>query len=170
MNNSTRQQGFTLFEIIIVVLIIGIVATFASLRFTSIDKQREIKIFAQDLTNKLQLANQVAQLLPAELGFDTQQSSYQFYQLILNDNQFSWDIINFTHLLRPRTFSEQINLTIQSDPSRLMMLNENSQWMPSIQFFSNGQMTPFQITITAKGDSQAIYTISGNLSGQIVLQ
>jgi len=170
LKNCTRQQGFTLFEIIIVVLIIGIIATFASLRFTSIDKQREIKIFAESLTKKLQLANRVAQLLPAELGFDTQQSSYQFYQLVLDDDQSAWVIIDFTHLLMPHTFSDQLNLTIQSDPSRLMSLNENNQWMPPIQFFSNGQITPFQITISAKGDAQAIYTISGNLAGQIILQ
>ena len=166
----THQQGFTLFEIIIVVLIVGIVATFASLRFTSIDEQRGIKIFAESLANQLQLANQVAQLLPDELGFDTQPSSYQFYQLLSNDNQSSWVNIDNIHLLRPRTFPNQLNITIQSASSELITPNDNSQWIPPIQFFSNGQMTPFQITISAIGDSQAIYTITGNLSGQIELQ
>jgi len=168
--DCTPHRGFTLFEIIIVVLIIGILVTFASLRLTSMDEQREIKIFTENLANQMELASQIAQLLPAELGFDTQQSSYQFYQLVTNDNQSTWEIISYTHLLSPRTFSNQLSVAIQSDPSRLIIRNEDSQWIPSIQFFSNGQMTPFQITISAKGNPEAIYTISGNFSGQINLQ
>lgn len=165
------HKGFTLIEIIIVLLIVAIVATFASLRFTAMDDQREMRLFAEGLKHELQLANQVAQLIPAELGFDSQRPRYQFYRFVSNGDQWVWEVIDDIRLLKPQLLPDKVNISIiQSDPSRLITFEENTQWIPPIQFFSNGEITPFQIIIHQKSDAQANDIIISNLGGEIEIQ
>lgn len=162
-----KQHGFTLLEIIIVVLIVGIVVTMASLSFNAIHGPREVRQFADQLTQKLKFTSQIAELLPGEFGFSINGNTLSFYQLMTDDGPPYWDPILDMSILREQHLPSTIELIIESENANQFATANSSLFSPAIQFFSNGNITPFEMTIYDNKQPEIAYTIVGNLAGEI---
>lgn len=160
---TKRFSGFTLVELIVVLFIAGLLFSIASLSLTSRSEQREIELFVRQLTQKLQLAGQIALLEPAEIGFSFRSNRYEFFELQSQADQLLWVPLRGLSLLKPQPLISNIQASIRGADNLPLALVESA---PPIQFFSNGNLTPFRIVIT--GPSNAIaYEIVGNRTGEI---
>lgn len=92
------QSGFTLIELIIVIVIVGVIASLATIN-TSDNKQALLQTEAKRLQALFVLAQQEAVLQSRHLGLRFSQEGYQFYQMLDPKASFG-DQINNTDTAR----------------------------------------------------------------------
>lgn len=193
-NAIVLQHGFTLLEIMVVVAIIGIILTTVTL-YGFDTKTIQTKQLAKQLYSLFGLAQEKAILQSNTIGWQTQNNDFEFmdYQLKANSWQGEWQKFNHDRLLHdyPIPIYANLEYTVQSNPySKAFQvktddednINDNSSNNNSdentldndssktnmIIFFSNGELTPFTITIGIK-NRPPIYQIVGNANGSIRL-
>lgn len=158
-----RFSGFTLVELLVVLFIAALIFSLASLSFTTRNHSREVEFFIRQLTNKLEFARQVALLKPVEIGFAFRANQYEFYQLENQGDQFYWALMTQISALKPQPLIPNVALTILGENNLPLAPVENA---PPIQFYSNGNLTPFKIEIVP-GENLPKYEIIGNRNGEI---
>ena len=94
------QRGFTLLELLVVLVIIGIMLGAVSFSTMQSSRQR-LLTDAQRVAVLLQLAREEAIVRNRPTAFEADQNSYHF--LVRNDNR--WELINDLDMLRERDFS-----------------------------------------------------------------
>jgi general secretion pathway protein H len=95
-----QHRGFTLLELLVVLVIIGIMLGAVSFSTMQSNRQR-LLTDAQRIAVLLQLAREEAIVRNRPTAFEANQKSYHF--LVRNDNH--WDLINDLDMLRERDFS-----------------------------------------------------------------
>ncbi len=70
------NRGFTLIEILVVLLIIGITMGFALMAFGDFGEKRRIVVAAEQFTNLIKLVQQQAILETSTLGIDVHDNHY----------------------------------------------------------------------------------------------
>jgi len=130
-------RGFTLIEIIIVILIISIVGTIAMISIGHNDK-KDIEVLGKQMFNLLSLASEEALLRPATLGLAFTPTTFQFYvHQEKNPNLPAWSPITQPPL-NLHTFSKDIKITIKVHGKEMPL---NGQ--PQIIITQSGDITPF---------------------------
>ena len=155
------SRGFTLFEIIVVVFIIGVIVTFASLSIGQ-HGDRYIEDEAKRLHHLLRLATEEAIFRGQELSLMMTDKGYSFAMLAGP----KWEPIVDDKFFRGREFPDtiEVSMTVYGQEADL----GDSEKPVQIYILSSGEVTPFSISLT--GESRVIYTITGSLTGQIAYQ
>lgn len=141
-----KHKGFTLIEILIVIFIVGVLASAVFVRGTTTGNQ-EIKATALHLRSLLVYAQQQALLESLTLQFSTNNKGYQFLKFIKN----KWTPINTDKLLTYAKLPPKINLVLS--PKEIIVL-------------PNGEILPFQIDFYF-GGKKSHYHIIGKESSEI---
>lgn len=170
MNRDSRfkAKGFTLIEILVVVFVIGIVLTFASLSMNNSDS-RVLEEEAKRLMALMRLGSQQAVLESQELAIVFKDQGYEFEQIAEN----KWLPLQ-DDLLRRHQFPEQVEFELEME-GELLLQNaisaddkEKDAQDPRIFLLSSGEMSAF--TITLKNNKEQTLSLVGNESGEIQLQ
>ncbi|KTC93355.1 type II secretory pathway protein LspH [Legionella cincinnatiensis] len=130
-----NNLGFTLIEILIVLVIIGITFGFALISFGDFGESRRILFAAEQLLNKLQLAQQQAILETSTLGLRISNDSYQILQL---QNNSQWKPISNKGLFKITYFPQDTHISLKTN-------RRTPSGVPSIILTSSGDMTPFSL-------------------------
>lgn len=117
-----RSTGFTLIEILVVMVIIGILVTFASLSVTSRALSDQLQSEAQRIAQLLQTASEDAELQGLEIGFVHTDHGYAFLAV---GSGGGWVPID-SGPLRPRQFSGPIHLELRVDEQIVPPVSEQS--------------------------------------------
>ncbi len=153
--------GFTLIELLIVMVIISIVAGVAVITLTS-NQHKQYEIFANQLVQALQLAEQEAMLQSAVLGFAFTPHSFQFYTLQQNkkNRATTWTPIR-EGVLRAHPIPKTIQITLKINNE---IIPANGQ--PKLIIPPGNDLTPFSILI-GKPDETPYYQIQGKANGEV---
>ncbi len=158
-----RKNGFTLIEVLIVVLIISIVITFATLNMGQLLQNRKTSAIADQMTATIQLAQQQAILQPAILGMRIDKNSYSFYQWKTQVNEMGqWQRLESDRFLKPQELPSQIKL-------QLIKPSVANNALPQIIFQSSGDVTPFLIDILKDNQGQRVFIDDAGLIQQIAV-
>ena len=151
-----KTQGFTLIEILIVMVIISIVSGIALLTITS-NQHKQLQQVAKKLSHLIVLAEHQAMLQPATLGLGVSKTGYQFFEFkegnkwrALNDRHFG------SHLV---SASVQFILKIRGKQIPL-------DGKPGIIISESGDMTPFVLFIGKNGE-KPLYQVKGEANGKV---
>ncbi len=147
-----KDKGFTLIEILIVMVIIGIIAGVAVITIHS-NQQKQYETFANQLTNAIVLAEQEAMLRPATLSLTFTSRSFQFY-ILQRDN--TWAPIHITSAVLPSNL--KITLKINNE---MIPANEHALIIPP-----SNDLMPFVIFIGKQGE-KPYYQIIGKTNGEV---
>lgn len=148
-NGEKNNDGFTLIEILIVMLIMGIVLSIALLSISH-NRKKELEDTATTLIHMLTLLETESLLRPATLGLRFTPEGYQF---LIADDKNSW---------QPFTDSP---FGFHALPQSLRpVLKMQAKDTPRIIISENGNLTPFTLLLY---DQDEVYSIKGDANGEV---
>ena len=155
-----KLSGFTLIELMIVIVIISVIASFAVLSI-NINQNKRLETIANQLTNTLSLAQQEALIRSVTLGFAVNKNSVQFYNhqqgSAADDNP--WKALS-DPILGLKHFPKDIKMTLKIKDKSI------SGPVPQLVISASGEITPFILYIGKQGASPR-YKIIGETNGSI---
>jgi len=156
----SKAAGFTLLEILVVVLIIGVLSAVFLL---SVDSNREEKgkHEAQRFAALMKLAGQEAMLRSRELAVEIFPDGYRF--LVSEEQQ--WQPLE-DDILTPQQLPEGMSLLLQFDGADVAWADAQEVEAPRIYLLSTGEMTPFELTLLIEGLDYS-YRVNGGVSGKL---
>jgi general secretion pathway protein H len=158
---SPFSRGFTLLEILVVVLIIGVVLGIATLAIRDNPEQR-LETEGQRFAALLRLAAQEAVLQSREVAVVFERNGYHF--LVLEEGEW---IQPEDKVFHPRALPDGMEFDLVIEGERLEFGSQRRR-DPRIFVLSGGEMTPFELGIRF-GDRSAVYRIRGDIGGRLAL-
>ncbi len=153
-----RSRGFTLLEIMVVVLIIGIILSFATLSFRD-NKVPALKEEAQRLAALLNLAREEAILASREYSVVLKETGYDFQQYLDKE----WSPLLDDKILRARELPEGMIMEADLEGESILFGGEEEV---RLYIFSSGELTPFDLFLHYDGETQGFHVV-GQLTGKI---
>lgn len=159
MRARSGQGGFTLLEILVVLVIVGLLASLAVFTFGGSSQQRELKNEVRDLYLLMQTASEQAVLNNRELGVQVVPEGYQF--VAYEDDTGDW-AASGERLFRPGSFPEWMVVTkfIEGDAPRLAPAEDELR--PDVVFFSSGETTVFEIEFNIENNTDYLHILASD--------
>jgi general secretion pathway protein H len=187
-----RCAGFTLIEMMVVIFIIGIVASFATLTVGQ-SQTRILQDEMKRLQSLLTLGSDEAVLQTEEFALEVYRNGYRFMHLEQAQQQWEWQPVQGNAIFRARCFPDGVELAaeIEGTPAVLERLdcaaesakadqekvkeessatNKSStpeDLPPRIFLLSSGEMTPFELTVSLPDKTNS--RLVGELTGKLTL-
>ncbi|MCP5162032.1 MAG: type II secretion system minor pseudopilin GspH [Hahellaceae bacterium] len=165
-----RSTGFTLIEILIVLVILSLVTGIAVFYVGGSNVDREMENEARRLHGLFRLAADEAVISNQEIGFYFDEEGYEF--LSYDEKEQQWLAMQ-SDTLRARRFPSWLSSEFQGEAntvSQLAINDEKEQHTPLLVFLSSGETTPFKIQMAMSGDSANGFEIFTNGLDPITIQ
>lgn len=187
-----KTAGFTLLELMVVLLIVGITISFAVISFGGDRGDAELKREAKRLTRLLQLAQDRAITQSRQYGLRVFEDGYRFYLAAGTMAGETWQPFSKTldadanegATFRDRTLAEGMQLqlivedeTVENETALLSAEEDNTNSnrqpnkpnnKPHVAMLSTGEIAPYEFAIILQSENTARrYRITGCLDGRI---
>lgn len=172
MRPVCRRQscGFTLLELLVVLVLIGIIVSFAVLSIGDGGRQERLKQEAQRIHALFALASEEAVLRSLELGVIVQRQAYHF---VVYDGEV-WQPLGGDDMFRDRSLPETVNISLFMDglPSELEAgpTKGTADTAPQLLFFSSGERTPFELVLEYRDAPPLAYRLQAPPLGAMLLE
>jgi len=157
------HSGFTLLEVLVMVLLIGIIASFAVLSIRGNDPAERADREAQRLFARLELSQQEAILRGEQRGVYFTPTGYTF--LLLNRDG-EWGIPVDTDLPQSHELPQDVQLALIVEDRPVEFARQQPKIKPQVLLLSTGETTPFSVSLGTVSDPNSI-TLSGDLTGRL---
>lgn len=163
MQGNRRATGFTLIEILVVMVVVGLLAAIAVVNLGGGQERRQLENSVRELYLLMQTASEQAVVNNQELGLMLTDTGYRF--VIYSDKDDDW-VAQGERLFSPRTWPDWLVATPIIDNDLPRLASQEDVARPDIVFFSSGEITPFELEFTIKGrDSQPLKIEAGGFDG-----
>jgi len=178
------NRGFTLLELAVVILIIGVLATFAMLSVGNRVQEDQMENEARRMQALVKLAAEEAEAKGVEIGLRFTESEFRL--LVLDENR-KWSDLEKTGSLRRRQIPPPISVGLTVDGRRVVLpANDPSQaeldkeekspsmtaavkkMEPQVLLLPSGELTPFALDLGAPGLG-FFYRLEGDVLGRLQL-
>jgi type II secretion system protein H len=118
---AVRSGGFTLVEILVVIVIIGVITAGAVLSMSFTGPERELRTEGDRLADLMNYAQEQGELQTRELGLYCTDHSYKF--LAFDARRQLWVPIDDDDALKPRTLPDAIRLQLQIEGREVVLMS-----------------------------------------------
>jgi general secretion pathway protein H len=163
------SAGFTLIEILIVVLIIGVISAGMLLSFTLTGRDPELEKESDRLLALFTYVREQAELQTREYGVLFQDDGYEF--LTYDMRRAAWRGVFEDDALSARKLPDGlgVKLTVEARPVVLTRPADAKDKTPQIMIFSNGDLTSFAATVERDGGLRSV-TLTQDDQGLVIEQ
>jgi len=159
------QHGFTLLELMVVLVIIGVILTFVGLSGGGDSRAEQMQLEMRRLAALIELASEEAVLRSEQLAIRFGETDYEF--MLLEADQ--WSPISDIPLLRHRELPKGIELRLELEENPPPGLKAEEAESPQVFLLSSGEMTPFILTLSAP-ETERRFQVKASLLGQLELE
>ena len=161
-SNSRIPRGFTLIEILVVVVILGVLAAALTLAVGVGGGERQLERQAEQVQALVGYACEQAELTGHEIGVSMNTSGYRFSRLERDD----WKAFREGEL-RPRAWLVNSAATLSRDGHRVEITAQFPD-KPQLLCFSSGELTAFELELRLPENSVR-YRLDGGPDGSVTL-
>lgn len=171
-NGHSRRpgsRGFTLIEVLVVVVIVGVISSVVLLSAGLIGTDRELQKDTRRMSSLIELAADEAVLQGRDLGLEILRNGYRFVEFDPYLDQ--WHEVAGDELLRPRELADDHRFELYIE-DRAVTLNETAaetavdedrqaspntaNYAPHVLIMSSGQLTPADLLIVRDRDRSSM--------------
>ena len=178
-SRGRHSRGFTLIELLVVVLIIGITAVTVVLSVSITGRDSELEKEGERVFALVNYAREKAELQTREVGLFCHDRDYEF--LTFDSRKSIWRNIEEDETLRLRELPAGLTLRLIVEGRPVVLkrrqqetkaIDEKEQEkrdkdrIPHVMIFSNGDLTPFRLTVEREDSGRSI-TMASNDQGKI---
>jgi general secretion pathway protein H len=163
-------RGFTLLELMVVLVLIGIIFTFAVLSVGRSDQAEAMQRETRRLATLIGMANDEAVIRGEELAIHFTETGYSFLGLRVD----GWQELQDDDLLKPYTLPAgiRVRIEVEGDPPGLGQRDKKKTedtedtLTPQVYILSSGDMTPFSATFETD-QSPVRYHLTATMLGKL---
>lgn len=185
IDRNMHVKGFTLIEIMVVMMIIGIITSFAMLS-VNLNQSTILEDEVNRLRSLTLMASEEAVLKGNEMAVEMHTNGYRFLMLMQSDEAWQWVPVENDKLFRQRCFPPGLDMQLElegeptilermpckdsklvldeeKDESRLKDTREEE--IPKVFLLSSGELTPFEAKLVWEDGGEII--VMGQLTGEV---
>lgn len=146
MRSVAKQNGFTLVELVVVMVIFAIIVTMATISIGDPQVKR-IKQNSERVATLIQLAKEQAIFNSQDYALSVWESGYSFY--ILSED--GWVPVTNDRIFRTRELPDGIQFNLYLDDIKVILSQEDKK-KPQVFITSDGEISPFKLDVTDRRD------------------
>jgi len=179
MSTLQKTRGFTLIEILVVVIIIAIISSVALMSMNLIGDDRELDTERKRLATLIEVAQDEAMMQGRELGLELMTSTYRFVEF--DPFAAQWTEIRDDELFRLRQLPDGMEFELYVEGKRIILDNDPKEfedpdkagmslaiesYAPHVFVFSSGESTSYEIRLIRPLNDQQL-VMRGDVLGNI---
>lgn len=179
MPSLRRERGFTLIEILVVVIIIATISGIALMSMNLVGDDRELDTERKRLAALIEVAQDEATMQGREFGLELMRSTYRFVEF--DPYTFRWSEILGDDLFRLRHLPEGMEFELYVEDKRVVLdidpmefedpededISATSEsYAPHVFVFSSGESTSYEIRFKRTHNDQQL-VMRGDILGAI---
>jgi general secretion pathway protein H len=159
-------RGFTLIELMVVLVIVGVMITFVTLSVDSDPRDKELATEASRLAALVELASEEAILRSSQLAIRFTETDYAFFAFLNGQ----WQPVENDPQFRQREMPDGMSMSLTLDEAPPFDLTaEEDEQPPQVFLLSSGEMTPFTVEFSAE-ESQHQHRVRATLTGALTVE
>jgi general secretion pathway protein H len=163
------SAGFSLLELLVVVVIIGLLVQAVTLSMGALGNDRELQEETGRLRSMIDLLHEEALMQSRDYGVMFSQTGYRFY--VFDYQELEWVLPQTDRLLQQHSLRPQLAMSLVLDgrdvplePNFESQEIENAE--PQIMLLASGEVTPFTIEMERDG-SAGRFELTAELDGKV---
>jgi general secretion pathway protein H len=166
-----RNKGFTLVEILVVVVIMAVVISLAVLSIGVTGRDAQLDEESRRIEGLLDILHERALLEGRDFGLRVEPAGYEF--AVYQPDRDRWLSINDEQEFRHRNLPKGVTFQLQLDSINVVLkpierdtLNDQPPPSPQVAIAASGEGTPFKLTLT-RDATRASASVGGDAFGKI---
>jgi len=166
---APRSSGFTLLELLVVIVIIGIITSMAVVSTRVLGGDHEMDQESKRLVAVLTQAREDSMLEGRDVGLRIDARGYDFMRYDARIDR--WDLVSDDPLLRERTLPDGLEASLRLESRQVRLPTrapptERELPQPQVVVMASGDLVPFEVRLERAG-TQEIRAIVGTADGKL---
>jgi general secretion pathway protein H len=165
-----RNKGFTLVEILVVVVIMAIVISLAILSMGVTGRDAQLDEETRRIEGLMGLLHERALLEGRDFGMHIEPSAYEF--LVYDAFHDRWQTMDQEHEFRHRELPKGLSFQLQMDSQTVVLKAPDRNMVtstpvaPQVAIAASGEGTPFRLTLQ-RDETKASSSVDGDALGKV---
>jgi general secretion pathway protein H len=165
-----RSKGFTLVEILVVIVIMAVVISITVLSVSSTGRDSQLDEESRRIEGLVGLLHERALLEGRDFGLRIEPAAYEF--VVYDSRRDRWMMLDQEREFRHRDLPKGITFQLQLDSHTVVIkaidrnLSSGDQPNPQVAIAASGEGTPFRLTLQ-RDATQAKASVDGDALGKI---
>jgi general secretion pathway protein H len=165
-----RSKGFTLVEILVVIVIMAVVISITVLSVSSTGRDSQLDEESRRIEGLVGLLHERALLEGRDFGLRIEPAAYEF--VVYDPRRDRWMMLDQEREFRHRDLPKGITFQLQLDSQTVVIkpvdqnLSSGDQRNPQVAIAASGEGTPFRLTLQ-RDATQAKASVDGDALGKI---